>query len=135
MHRNEKILIYLLRLAGGVVLFAWLAVFLPTEWMAAAHRSLGLGEFPVAPLTEYLTRSISILYGIHGGVLVLLSTDLRRYRRLVAYIGVTDIVFGVLMLGIDLKAGLPAYWAGGGGPPIALIGLAILWLLRSVPEE
>ncbi len=135
MTTNEKILVWLLRLAGGVVVLAWFAVFLPTEWMAATHRWLGLGEFPASPLVDYLTRSASVLYGIHGGLLLMLSTDVRRYRKLVVYIGVTDVIFGVLMLGIDIHAGMPGFWTAGEGPPITVVGLVMLWLVRSLPAE
>jgi hypothetical protein len=48
MHQH-RILVALLRLAGGVTATAFLAMFLPVEWMADTHRWLGLGEFPRAP--------------------------------------------------------------------------------------
>jgi len=43
---HRRILVVLLRLAGGITATAFLAVFLPGDWMAAAHQWLGLGEFP-----------------------------------------------------------------------------------------
>jgi len=54
--------------------------------MAATHRWLGLGEFPKAPVVDYLTRSVAALYGFHRGLLLLVSRDPRRYRRIVSYI-------------------------------------------------
>ena len=45
-----------LRLAGGILLLAFLAVFLPRGWMAAIHEWLGLGVFPQVPIVDYLTR-------------------------------------------------------------------------------
>lgn len=132
---QEKLLVWVLRFGGGVMLLAWLAVFLPTEWMVTSNRWLGIGEFPDGPLVQYLTRSISGLYGIHGGVLLLASLDVRRYRTLVAYIGVTDMLFGALMIGIDTKAGLPLYWTLMEGPPIMGVGFLVLVLLRSVPRD
>ena len=59
-------LVFLLRLAGSVTASAFLAIFLPVEWMASTHRWLGLGEFPRAPVVDYLARSIAALYGFHG---------------------------------------------------------------------
>jgi hypothetical protein len=35
------------------------AMLLPVEWMASAHRLLGLGVFPRTAVIEYLARSIA----------------------------------------------------------------------------
>ena len=134
MTTQERILIWILRLAGALMLLAWPAVFLPVDWMAATHRWLGLGEFPESALVDYLTRSISILYGIHGGLLLILANDLRRYRKVVVYLATMGVVFGALMIGVDLHAGLPASWTLTEGPPLLAVSVVMLWLLRSVPE-
>ncbi len=133
MWTHERILVLLLRLAGVVMLLALVAVFLPVDWMAAGHRLLGLGEYPDSTLVDYLNRSIAALYAILGGLRLLIAEDVRRYRKIVVYVAVTDIVFGLLMLGIDLHAGMPLMWTLGEGPPVVAIGLVMLWLLRSVP--
>ena len=132
MNRHERILVFLLRLVGAIMLLAWLAVFLPVDWMVAGHRLLRLGEFPESPLVDYLTRSISGLYGIHGGLLIVLATDLRRYAKVVSYVVWMNLVFGLLMIGIDLNAGMPWFWTVGEGPPILSMALIMLWLLRHV---
>ena len=105
------------------------AVLLPTDWMAATHRWLGMGEFPDAPLTDYLARSVSALYGFHGVLLFLVAGDPLRYQRIVRYLGVMDIVFGVMLLSIDLHAGMPAPWTMFEGPPLAGSGVLVLYLL------
>jgi hypothetical protein len=129
---QEKALVLLLRVCGGVTLLALPAVFLPTEWMAAIHRAAGLGEFPASPLVDYLTRSVSAVYAIQGGLMILVSGDLRRHARVIGYLAITGIAFGILVLGIDLHAGLPWRWALCEGPPIVVIGLSILFLMRRV---
>jgi hypothetical protein len=131
----ERALTVLFRLLGAVLLLAIPAIFLPTETMASLHAWLGLGEMPRGSLVEYLTRSLSALYAFHGAIFVALSTDVRRYRRLALLLGVGDVVFGLLMLGIGLHAGLPAIWVWGEGPPTALIGLLVAVLARRVPES
>ena len=135
MTRSERILVLLLRLSGAVMLLAFPAALLPVEWMAANHRWLGLGEFPESALVDYLTRSISLLYGIHGGLLLLVSGRPRQYRSVIAYLAVMDMVFGVSVLAIDLHAGMPLLWTLGEGPPMFAIGLVVLLLLRGVPPE
>ena len=133
--KAEKWLAILLRIGGSVMLLAFGAVFLPTEWMAASHRWLGLGEFPASPLVEYLTRSASVLYGIHGGLYVVVARDVRRHAPVIQFLAATAVLFGVLMLGIDLHAGLPWYWTFSEGPAVLSFGTLLLMLLRSVPQD
>lgn len=117
------------------MLLAFLAIFLPVEWMAATHRWLGLGHFPAVPIVDYLTRSLSALYAIHGGLLLVVSGNVRRYSVVVAYLAVVSILFGVAMVVIDLRAGMPLFWTLGEGPPLFAFGLLLLYLLRFVPRE
>ena len=59
MTKSDKALVLLLRIVGGPAVFALVAVVMPTSWMAATHRWLGLGEMPTGPVVEYLARSLS----------------------------------------------------------------------------
>ena len=132
MTARERALVLLLRLNGSLLVLAFLAVFLPTEWMATAHRWLGLGEFPRAPLVDYLTRSASALYCIHGGLMIVLSRDVRRFAPVIVYVALAGIAFGVAMTAIDLGAGMPPYWTLAEGPSILLVGGVTLWLARGI---
>lgn len=132
MHNTaERLLRLLLRLAAGVLLTAFGAMFLPTGWMQSIHESLGLGPFPRSPLVEYLTRSIAALYGFHGVLVLIVASDLQRYRPLARYVGVMNVVFGVAITVIDLLAPMPLAWTLLEGPPIAVFGIVILVLLRA----
>ena len=62
----ERTLTWLLWILGVMMLTALFAVVMPTDWMAATHAWLGLGTFPEAPITEYMARSLSMMYGLHG---------------------------------------------------------------------
>jgi hypothetical protein len=135
MNARERVLVLLLRLSGGVMLLAFLAVFLPTGWMAATHRWLGLGEFPAFPLVDYLARSASALYGIHGGLAVLLSRDVRRFAPVIVYVAWAGLAFGALMIGVDLGAGMPLYWTLGEGPLIMSESALTLWLARGIQQS
>jgi len=128
----ERLLVVLLRVAGVMLLTAFGAVFLPTGWMAATHRWLGLGDFPASSLVEYLTRSISALYAIKGGLYLLLSTDVRRYVTIIGYVAWSAIAFGLALIAIDVHAGLPWRWTLGEGPLILVIGIVFLGLSRRV---
>ena len=112
------------------------AIFMPVRWMAATHEELGLGQFPTSPLVDYLTRSASLLYAWHGGLLLVLSTDVRRYRPVLLYLGTVTAVGGLVLLGIDLHAGLPTWWTVAEGPPVAFLGCLITWLVsRSTRDD
>lgn len=132
--RREKILVFLLRGLGCVTLTAFAAMFLPGSWMERINALIGLGPLPRAPIVDYLARSISALYGFHGVLLLILARDVRRYRAIVAFVAWATALFGVLVTGIDLYAGMPAYWTWGEGPPIVVTGFVLLHLLKSVPE-
>lgn len=127
----QRALILLLRFLGCVLLLAFGAVLLPESFMAAMHARLGMGDFPASPLVDYLTRSIAGLYGFHGVLLWLVSRDMARYRPIVTYLGVMSMVFGIMLIAIDLHAAMPWWWTAAEGPPLMVMGLAILLLSRA----
>jgi hypothetical protein len=128
----ERLLAVLLRVAGVILLTAFGAILLPTGWMAAIHRWLSLGDFPASSLVDYLTRSISALYAIKGGLYLLLSTDVRRYVTIIGYVAWSAIAFGPALIAIDVHAGLPLRWTLGEGPLILIVGIVLLGLSRRV---
>lgn len=115
-------------MVGAGLMLATVAVFFPASLMATCHRWLGLGDFPNAPITIYLARSTSLLYAMHGAVMLYVACHFDRCKSLVPLLGLLHVVLGVTMIGIDLNAGMPLYWTAGEGLPIALTGGAILWL-------
>jgi hypothetical protein len=127
---RQRFLVILLRLAGVFTLMAFLAMLMPQDWMASTHEWLGLGAFPRAPVVDYLARSVAALYGFHGVLLLLIARDLVRYRSIIGYVGVMNVVFGMLLVAIDLQAGLPLWWTIAEGPPIAAFGVVVLYLNR-----
>jgi hypothetical protein len=135
MTRNEKILVWLLRVTGVVMLSALGAVVMPFSCMNSIHHQLGLGALPDAPIVGYLTRSISALYALHGALLIFLAADVRRYVPVVRFLAVIDAVFGAIMLGIDWAVGMPPFWTLPEGPGTVAFGLLMLWLTRSLEDK
>jgi hypothetical protein len=129
---SANLLVLLLRFSGVVLLLAFGAMLLPTDWMAGVHGWLGMGEFPDAPLTSYLVRSVAALYGFHGVLVLLVAGDPVRYDRIVLYLGIMDIVFGLMMLAIDLHAGMPTLWTVVEGPSLVGMGALVLYLRQLV---
>jgi hypothetical protein len=129
MTRSDKLLVIILRYLLGIPgLLALVAVFMPVTWMAAAHRWLGLGEMPDAPVVEYLARSLSAMYAVLGAFCLLAATDLERYRPLVRLLAVTFALLGLVLLGIDVAAGLPWWWIAFEGPRCIGVGAVIYFL-------
>lgn len=125
--RYRLLVVWLLRIIGVSVSLAFATIFLPLDWMHRLHAWLGLGTAPEQAIFAYLTRSLSAMYFAHGCVVLLASSDVERFLPLVCLIALLNIVLGVLLLVIDLWAGMPGYWTALEGPPIALMGLVLLW--------
>jgi len=130
-----RLLKILLRFSGIVTCAAFLAIFLPGDWMASTHAWLGMGEFPRMPVVEYLARSIAALYGFHGVLLLIVASDPLKYRTIVTYIAAVNLLFGILVTAIDLHAGMPTEWTLFEGPPIAALGIVLAWLNRSTAVD
>lgn len=124
-----KPLVLILRVVGVLGCTAVFAIFMPTSWMAATHKWLGLGDFPDAPISQYLTRSISALYAIFGGLAIAVSMDVKRYAPIISFLAYATMVFGAVITGIDAMAGLPLYWTIFEGPPTFILGVVILCLV------
>src|SRR5262249_51025651 len=129
MTKSDRALVILLRYLLGIPgLFALVAVVMPVSWMAATHRWLGLGEMPTGPVVEYLARSVSAFYALVGALCLAVAADLERYRPLVRFLGVAFALMSLVLLGVDLAAGMPWWWSASEGPGGVVFG-ALLFLL------
>jgi hypothetical protein len=131
MTKTDKALVLLLRLVGVGSLFALVAVVMPSSWMAATHRWLGLGEMPTAPVVEYLARSVSAFYALFGAICLVLASDLERYRPLVRFLALAVVLMSLVVLGVDLAAGMPWWWSASEGPGGVVFGVLLFVLARS----
>jgi hypothetical protein len=129
--RAQRALVLILRILGTLDLLAVLAIFLPLEWMAKTHAWLGLGELPEQPILNYLTRSASALYALHGAMIVFVSTDVRRYAPLIKFLAVAALIHGVTLYLIDTTAGMPGFWIVLEGPIVAATGTVVLMVQRN----
>ncbi len=132
-------LVVLLRLLGLLDFCALAAVLAPRAWIAASHEWLGLGGFPTGPLVEYLARCTSVWYASYGLLLWFISHDVERYARLISCLSCVLVVQGIVIVGIDLTAGMPGWWTAFEGPCCSGLGAILLMLqrrtmTRPVPE-
>ena len=130
MTEQERSLQLFLRVVGGVSLLALVFVVAPRAWMEAIHQWLGMGRLPEEPVVGYLARSTSAFYAFLGGLVWVVSCDLRRHRLVLRYLGVATILFGLVLTGVDWLEGMPRWWALGEGPLDAAFGVVILALSR-----
>jgi hypothetical protein len=99
----------LLRILGTVCVLAMVPLFVPRSWLDVGHRYLGLGEFPTAPIAEYLARSVCALCAFYGGLLLLLARDVLRYVGIIRYQAVAIMAFSAIGIFAGVRAGVPAF--------------------------
>jgi hypothetical protein len=124
-----------LRVFAIVPMTAVFAVVLPIGVMDDIHQAIGLGRMPEGPIVEYLARSTSMFYALHGALLWYLASDLRRYRDLFRFYLWISLLFALGLFLTDLSAGLPRRWALVEGPIVAaFVGLTMV-LFRSAERR
>jgi hypothetical protein len=74
-----------------------------------------MGEFPAAPLTDYLARSVSALYGFHGALLFIVAGDPSGTSASFCTLALRTSCLGLMLFGIDVHAGLPLWWTSSRG--------------------
>lgn len=127
---GDRWLLLFLRVVGGTALLAFGAAVMPENWIVETAEELGFDPFPHSPLTFYLARNLSLLYGFVGALLVLISFDIDRYRPLVWYAAIGTMLFGVLQLVVDSMSGLPSWWTLGESISTFIGGAMLWWLVK-----
>ncbi|HET6979361.1 MAG TPA: hypothetical protein VFI24_23720 [Pyrinomonadaceae bacterium] len=127
---REKLLLWLLRIAGAMEILAFVAVVMPRSWMEGSHAWLGMGAMPDGPLLMFMIRQASYTYGIHGLSLWLIATDVERFRPFIIFNGVAFLIAAPVFFLIDLTSGMPLWWAVGDPGSCGFFGAALLLLSR-----
>ena len=128
--KSPQVLAWLLRVLGAMDLAALVTVVLPWRWVAEIHQRTGLGALPAGQIVDYLVRTTPALYAVHGALLLYLSFDVVRYHPLIRFLGWLMMAHGLLLVFIDVQAGMPLWWTICEGPIFATLGLAMLLLPR-----
>ena len=118
---------YLLVINGCFLMLAVVPLFFPFDLMKTIHEWLGLGEMPDSEIVVYLARSTSIMYAVHGFVMLNTGLKIERFWPMAFLLGGLHVGIGLTMIGVDINAGMPVYWIAGEGGPIAGMGLLILY--------
>ncbi len=125
-----RLLRFLLLMLGWAMVAAAVGMVMPWSWMTAGHQAIGLGELPAAPIVDYLIRSASALYVMHGLLCLFAARDLARRLDLAQLLGWLWLSFGVAVTIFELMAGLPWWWVVGEAIGTIGGGLAIVVLAR-----
>ena len=132
----DRLLPFVLRIVGSVALLAIPCILLPYSVMNEIHGTLGMGKLPDAPVVGYLARSTSFFYAALGGLLWVVSFDLRRHRVVLGFLGVAMILLGLTLYAVDFSEGMPVWWCIGEGTFNTLFGATVLTLsLRIAPRK
>ncbi|MGB7342986.1 MAG: hypothetical protein WBD20_02125 [Pirellulaceae bacterium] len=124
----DKWLLLFLRAVGYITLLAFAAAVMPEKWMIDIARILTIDAFPDAPLTFYLARNLSLLYGFVGVGVLVIASDLDRYRPMVRMLAIGTIIFGVLQIVCDGMSAMPWWWTWGEGLSTMGGGTLMFWL-------
>lgn len=129
---RERPLVLFLRCLAVLDLCAVGVACLPDAVIDHLHQATGLGPFPSHSTAHYLARITGALYGVHGALLWGLSTDVRRYAPLIAWLARLMIAHGLVLLVIDLTHARPWWWTLLEGPLLAGLGARLLgWARRA----
>ena len=112
-HPADRWLIRFLQFIGTSAIFAFGAAIMPEKWIVEVAEELGFEPFPHSPLTFYLARNLSLLYGFIGVLLWIITLDWHRYRPLVPWVIVGTIAFGILQAIVDAQSAMPMWWTLG----------------------
>lgn len=126
----QRILAWLLRLAGVTEILAFIAVVMPRSWMDISHTWLGMGVMPDGPLIMFMIRQASYVYGMHGVSLLVISSNVVRFRALVILNGIAYLLAGPIFFWIDYTTGVPWWWMMVDSIGCGFTGAAILALDR-----
>lgn len=127
----DRWLAWLLRAVGGLLVLALPFVPLPHTTMAAIHHDiLGMGDLPASAIVGYLARTASLLYAVHGAVMLFVSFDVPRYRPLIVWIGYLNGLFGAACLAVDKVVGMPMWWTLLEGPVIVIVAIVTVALAK-----
>lgn len=126
--RRARLLKVVLLAAGIMMLAAFAAMVMPRAQMAWMHQWLGLGQFPDAPIAEYLARLTSGLYGLLGVLLLICTRDVRRHSAIIRALAVGIAALAVAGLVYGWLGGMPLWWLWADAATAGGFAIAVLWL-------
>lgn len=125
---RQRLCSWLLRLGGAFEILAFIAVVMPRSLMETSHALLGLGEMPDGPIIMFMIRQASYAYGMHGISLLVLASNVERFRPLVILNGIAFLLAAPVFFVIDYTSEMPLWWTLGDTLACGFFGAGLLWL-------
>jgi hypothetical protein len=119
-----------LRFGGVVCALALVAVVMPRSWHFAMHAWLGLGDFPEAPIAEYLARGMSAMCGLYGLLLIWLARDVTKFASVISFLVLALMGVSFVSTALMSSAGMPLWWLWGDFGSVWVFGVVTLWLQK-----
>ena len=60
-------------------------MLMPAAWSQSAYAAIDMGETPDEPIVEYVTRSMSEMRALYGGLLLQLASNVHRCHQIIMY--------------------------------------------------
>ena len=60
-------------------------MLMPAAWSQSAYAAIDMGEIPDEPIVEYVTRSMSEMRALYGGLLLQLASNVHRCHQIIMY--------------------------------------------------
>ncbi|MDB6172486.1 MAG: hypothetical protein JWL59_1797 [Chthoniobacteraceae bacterium] len=131
----ESWLRLLLRMLGGICVLALIPLFAPRSWLDGGHWLLGLGDFPTAPIAEYLARSVCALCAFYGGLLLMLARDVRPFSSIIRYQAVAIMILSAVGIFAGMRSGVPVFFVIADALGCWIFLLPILLLVARLNRE
>jgi hypothetical protein len=132
---SPRWLTLVLKVVGAVTMTAFAAAVMPQAWIISLAMWLGFDPFPSAPLTFYLARNLSLMYGFIGMLVLWIATHIDQYRSLVRPFAYATILFGISQAIVDAQAAMPFWWTAFESVSTIFGGMMIAWLDHVTPKE
>jgi hypothetical protein len=131
LSRPERNLQRLLTSGGFICALALVAVVMPRSWHVQIHAGLGLGDFPEAPIAEYLARGMSAMCGLFGLLQMAFARDVRAYAPLITFQAISLTLISLFATAALWPVEMPRWWLLGDVLSVCGYCLAILALQRA----
>ena len=132
--RGEPFVRRVMMAIGIGTMTAFVAAMMPVSWMEQTAEFFGI-EFQALPVTEYLARHLSLLYGMVGVAFCILARSPTLDRTLLRQIGFATIAFGVAQAVVDGASEMPFLWSALESISTVVGGGFLLWLARWLPRR
>ena len=60
-------------------------MLMPAAWSQSAYAAIDMGEILDEPIVEYVTRSMSEMRALYGGLLLQLASNVHRCHQIIMY--------------------------------------------------